>query len=32
MATPQFTPGPSLYDTDFYQWTQAMVNALLKRV
>jgi hypothetical protein len=28
MATPQFTPGPSLYDTDFYQWTQAMANAL----
>jgi len=28
MATPQFSPSPSLYDTDFYQWTQAMASAL----
>ncbi|NJN22964.1 MAG: DUF29 domain-containing protein [Leptolyngbya sp. RL_3_1] len=28
MATPQFQPTPSLYDTDFYHWTQAMASAL----
>jgi hypothetical protein len=28
MATPQFQPQPTLYDTDFYQWTQTMALAL----
>ena len=28
MVTPQRQPHPILYDTDFYQWTQAMTQAL----
>jgi hypothetical protein len=28
MATPQPQPVPSLYDTDFYRWTQTMTAAL----
>jgi hypothetical protein len=28
MATPQFQPQLTLYDTDFYQWTQTMALAL----
>ena len=30
MATPQFQPQPTLYDTDFYQWTQTMALALIQ--
>ncbi|MEM1311607.1 MAG: DUF29 domain-containing protein [Cyanobacteria bacterium P01_C01_bin.70] len=28
MATPQFQPQPTLYDTDFYQWAQTTALAL----